>query len=701
MAAAFAVRNIPKWDAKGPSVFTRRSLSDREAAQLVDSKLVDDNKDLAKHVFERLWFTNIAFLLGYHLMRFRGSLTSIEVQPMPSWRRRYVANRMLPMVMRQTSKLVSAPVPWHVQPKSPDIADQLAAAMGTSLLVTKETEFGIPGARWEACLWSVLTGKGFLEVEWDPWANGSRRAYVDPLSSQEIDERKLTPNAKALLEEHGWFREMPNGDVRVKARSPFEVYVPHLLCGTSIESAPWLITREQMPMDEIWNRFDAKKVRQISPDRDQGISTYFIRRIKTLVAQFGYFSSIEERDPDEAATIRTMWQPPCARWPQGRKIVVSSNGVVLENVPHPYKDQRIRYPIAAMDYMPIPSRFWSKSLLEDLIQPQSEYNRDGTTLHEIRDLMGQPKWMCEKGSGINQITNRAGQMVWYNRGHPAPYPVVPQVDSAFHELLRQRHIDDLNTIAAQQDVSQAKAPSGVRSGVAIDLLQEQDDRAVAPAVKSQKQAIEKTGQMILRLAQIHYDQPRLIDMAGAERFQDTLYFKGQDLRDNDNVVLTEGALMPKSKAAETEKVFHSIEIGALDPTNPEEKEMILNTLEVGNSRELFAERLADRRRANIENDKFRQGEMPFPEVKPFDNPQIHLAVHNRFRKSDAYELLPPALQEAVDAHCRIHEEMQMQMVQAQMAMKGAGKGAPGEKGQASQPARKEQTPGPQPARSQG
>ena len=63
-------------------------------------------------------------------------------------------------------------------------------------------------------------------------------------------------------------------------------------------------------------------------------------------------------------------------------------------------------------------------------------------------------------------------------------------------------------------------------------------------------------------------QRRLILRAPQNRFQDVLYFKGGDLKGNDNVVIADGSLMPRSPAAEAEKMSAAWQAGMLNPMNP-------------------------------------------------------------------------------------------------------------------------------------
>lgn len=695
-------RNIPEPEPTGPSWWVKGEIDDKAALALCDQYYDMQKRDLIKHAFERMWYITILFLLGYQMVPRAGQVTTIQANPFPVWKRRYITNRLLPMLMRQVSRMTTQPVGWDVIPNSPDVADQQAAAVAKSFLYAQQKPIGLEDARSECAFWACALGKGFIGVEWDDWAGGSTRVYMNPLQRDPqtgqptpIPSESLQPEQRAFLDQNRWYVEKPSGDIRVSAVSPFEIVVPVLATRSSIDSAPWLMRVRQETADWCWNRFDPARLKDVRPDRDVSLSNYYQRRLKTIIAMFGYFTGFEEREEkEELITVRELWLPPTKRLPDGRRIVCSRDHVLV-NEPHPLKDQRIKYPFAAWDYSKLGDRFWSKGMLEDMLHPQAELNRSRSVVHQIRDLMGQPKWAIEKGSGISMITSEPGQNVFYNKTSRPPVPIVAAMDHTLHENIVAHVLDDMNTQAAQSDVTQAKIPPSVRSGVAIQSLQEKDDSVIGPTIRSGELCMETVGQHVLKFAARHYTDYRLIAMHGQERAADILYFRGSDLRNNDRVHIKSGSLMPKSAASTSEKTLELIQLGVLNPQTPQHARIIAKALDFGYMEPLFIELEADERRAEIENDMFRnpnpEGRMPI--VRPWDNHMTHMEIHNRFRKSDTYEMAPPEIQAAVDAHCQIHEEFISQMLEMQQAQTLTAKGAPGEKGEASQPSKSQPTPG--------
>jgi hypothetical protein len=73
---------------------------------------------------------------------------------------------------------------------------------------------------------------------------------------------------------------------------------------------------------------------------------------------------------------------------------------------------------------------------------------------------------------------------------------------------------------------------------------------------------------------------------------------------------------------------------------------------------------------------------PLVPVNEWDNHQIHIEVHNRFRKSQEFELLPEEVRTEFATHIRYH---QVQMMIAQGGMMGQGQQIPQDSSGGGQP----------------
>jgi hypothetical protein len=101
---------------------------------------------------------------------------------------------------------------------------------------------------------------------------------------------------------------------------------------------------------------------------------------------------------------------------------------------------------------------------------------------------------------------------------------------------------------------------------------------------------------------------------------------------------------------------------------------------------VIEDELIDEKMAEYENSAMSSHDDPvFMEPRDFENHEVHIRIHNRYRKSIEYRQLPDAQKKQLDAHVEMHQQFLQQMLMAQKKMMMDMRGAPGEKGQASQP----------------
>ena len=51
---------------------------------------------------------------------------------------------------------------------------------------------------------------------------------------------------------------------------------------------------------------------------------------------------------------------------------------------------------------------------------------------------------------------------------------------------------------------------------------------------------------------------------------------------------------------------------------------------------------------------------PVVSVNTWDNHEVHIQIHNKFRKSQAFELLPDEIKQALEQHVNQHKQVMMQ-----------------------------------------
>ena len=656
----------------------RRRYTDEEALELVQRGSLSETatKDPAKRALERLWFRCVSWYIGQNtnaadaLFYSHPDLADLVAEPDSS----YSANHIMPLVLRQVARLSQNDGKYEALPKTPDHADKRAAKVAERIWHHFHRELDFKSVRSEVAFWAVICGTGFGLVEWDPDHGEKRRRYSNPFG----EDVPLEPEHERFLESMGEFEDVAEGDLILEAISPFQVTVPGDF--TRLETMPWLILERVRSIDWLHEHYPEHASKIQPQDLNMTMSSQYWRRLASIVRNSGFaVGGLGSIVDNESVIIREFWRPPSAMVKDGARIV-ACNGQLLANEPHPQVSHgvNIRFPLRMMRYALAPGRFWGVGMVEHLIGPQAEYNRAREQLSKHRDQANKAKWLADRGAELTPTPNGDGE-VWEKNPNARVDAVVPPALSQAHVLTPEMALQDMRLIASQSEVSQGQTPPNVRSGVAIRALQERDVETVGYAFEQMEAFCGNMASDALEWAARFMTLPRAIRLYGENRAGDILYFTGADMRGNTRVIVQPRSMAPRSRAAAMENVFTMVELGLINPQDPEDRRYALHTLEVGELDDTFSFIDANVRRAQEENELFFEprfdlvtGMMkPMPDVQPHDDHQIHLREHTRAQLSDRWEQTDPAIKMYLLAHNVKHQQ---EMLKALLAAQQLGAG---------------------------
>lgn len=685
--------------------------SDQEAFNLIRHRVIDGDtgRDSIHLRLQREWFRNIMFYLGIQNARgLQGLHTDIDTSSLGVEENSFgfTANHIVRIVATTVARLSQAKPDASVIPKSPDIEDQEGARVGQFFLDHWGDIFNQRRLRRELATWLATCGTGFSCTDWDDRAGVETESFRNPLRPDDyLDGNTLEDGDRGFLRDLGASEKSRKGSMTKSILAPFQVIVPSHF--TSLEEAPWAAIVQERSLGWVWDHYPEEAKYVVPNEGSDSLNAQYYKRLQSLVNRSGYTQS-RNFDDNESVTVVTLWIPPSGMYPNGAKIVATHN-VLLENSPHPFAeaglDTRIhtefRYPITRFRYLPVPGRFWGTGLVEHLIDPQRDYNRAREQMQAIRDIMATPQWLMPETAQMRSVRNDYGDFwVYRSRFGGKPELQQPPSVSGYHVETEQQAVFDMQTISAQSDASQAQVPEGVRSGVALRALQEQDMMVMGPTIEEMEDGWQEDAKRTLGLTWKFLDEETSIVIYGDSRLADVHIFKGEDLNGNMQVRVRPGSMTPKSQAATQQMMIDMTMAGMLNPGDPDQHQKMMKTMEVGGMDDLYFTRDQDRRRASIENYMFwkpdPKGKAAFPDVDDDDDHETHLQEHLKFKKTDAFELLPPARKFAFEAHMMKHRRAQAAVIQAQMAlmqMSTGGGSPPKPPGEASQPAEKKPTPG--------
>lgn len=657
-----------------------------------------DKHKAARLQYERQWQLNYAFFKGRQNVAFRagvaGSISSGLVVPKaPPHRVRHTTNRIKPIIRTELARLISNKPNASVVPSSISDEDLFAAQAGEQLWESIYYQKQLHKIYTRAAFWVCITGTGFIKDWWD--------------SSSVVKVNEDT----AYM-----------GDIQFGSVTPFHLIVPDLM-EEDIEDQPWIINVYTKPVE--WANAFFK----------ENFVADTVAATEIMGESFFKTQSSDAR-PD-SVLVMEMWLKPGAHklFPQGGmatcvngKIKIFSNEGML------FKHGE--YPFTKFSHIPT-GEFYADSVINDLIEPQREYNRTRSQVIEAKNRMAKPQLIAPQGSvNAASITTQPGQVIFYKHGMspPQPLPLQPLPGYVLQEL--ERTIGDMEDISSQHQISRGQAPNGVTAATAISYLQERDDSPLTSTYQSIEFGWEKLAKHTLSHVNQFWDTERIVSGTGIEGTFDAITLKGSQIASGLDIRVEAGSALPISKAAKQAFLMDMMKMGFIDPNKG------LAMMDMGGVDKLYNELKADERQAKRENLKLRslevqeiiarlnavanakqQAEMfmqqqqiatgtealqrqqnPTPDIPPefadaqqtmavqeqpqmqelpmikgdagfgqdlqsqaplipsesivsvntWDNHQIHIEVHNLFRKSQAFDILPDLVKQQFEAHVQLH-----------------------------------------------
>ena len=656
--------------------------------------------------WEVQWWNNIAMVAGDHYSRYDPGKAQFEDKD-PNWtvalsdkKPRIVVNHSLSVARTELAKLTKSRPIMDVIANSDDPRDIAATKVSKSALDYAEWKFKLPKLSKEAMWWSIVCGVAGMYVGWDYLDDsaGNFEFIIDPLTGEPTfnpDREKQLERMVAAgdLDESQLQKESaPLGEIEYGVFSPFQLLPDP--AAISFSKLNDLITVEIVDVDVLKGWY-GKAAARINPEKTNLGTMERIMMQRAGVANPAYYSTGIN---DNAAYVYTYWLVPnyyrgnnllkdgiYFRWCQGKELDSSDA--------FPFADGRI--PFAFFEHIPSATTIWPDSNIAQIRGLNLEIDKTTSQLIESKDFMSNPMWILATQHKIKgQIKNVAGGIVRYVHvpNVPPPAPIQGLSMPAQVESLLAGMREQILDVSGQSEVSRGNVPTGVRSGVAVAYLQEEDDTKLGPTVDNMEQATALMGSLTLSRFSQFYTVPRIIRFYRSDGKFDAIKFKGADVADNTDVICQPGSAMPKMKAARQQYTLELVSLGILTDPDEIKEELDLGRGEPDNNDK-------NRDQADRENNVMLHGldmkMFTLPEnatdadvqqtvstavpVKAWQNHQIHIDRHTSQMMDQEFDDLSvshPGIVRLFDEHVAQHQQFLAQQQQQQAQMAEAVKGAP-------------------------
>lgn len=582
------------------------SLRKKGLAQMVNAEL--ERRAAERMPYELKWRLNINFEKGEQycdIAEVSGQIYSQEKQYF--WQEREVFNHIAPIIEARLARLSQIRPLMSVRPSGSDESDRQNAMLCRDILHSVYYRLDMPQLIKEATRWSELCGSAFYKVVWDGEAsNGGVRC----------------------------------GDVSVKVCPPFEIF-PDSCSYRDVGQCRSIIHSRIIPCSQIEHIYGVK--------------------VKPISSSVLSKSMLSPERVEDCAVVSEYYQVPDGEFKNGRMLIVASDELIYEGE-LPYingENGKRELPFVKQEAMPDVSGFFGTSVIERCIPIQRAYNAVKNRKHEYLNRAAFGVVAVEEGAvdmnGLEQDGLCPGKVLVYRSGSNPPQMMpVGQLPNEFAREEVQL-LQEFEMISGVSEMMRRSYAGAATSGVALSLLNDQDNTRLAVTSESIRDAAKNIAKMWLRLYRQFATEPRLIQVAGENGSVTKLYFKGSQLSSDDVVHETENELS-QNVTQRRQMLFDLMARGMFSDNGIQnsQKARIFAALGMGDwescdSMASLQEKAAKRENEGIASLK----------VSVADDHGVHLQEHGRYMMTEEFEKAEredPARAQAMTRHYIEHLE---------------------------------------------
>ncbi len=569
---------------------------------------------------EKQWELDLEFLAGnqYCEISPRGEVE--EEEKYYYWQNRGAFNHIAPIIDSRVAKLTKMKPIMSVKAAGAEESDVKNAKLATALVNSSYQRLSLGDVISKTTGWSESCGTGFYFIGWNPDA-GKLLGEVD---------------GKKVFE----------GDVVVESVSPFEIY-PDSLCYENIENCESIIRARAMKTADV--------------ERLYGITV-----AGEDVKVFGVDKAATGKSiVHDSVLVLEKYERPTADFPDGR-LIVACEKTILYMGELPYVngvEGRRGFPFVKQNSIDKAGCFFGMSMVERLIPVQKAYNAVKNRKQEFLNRLTMGVVAVEDGSvDTDELAEEGlspGKIIVYRQG--ANPPALMGTGTMPTDLNREedRLLNEFILLSGVSEFSRSTDVAAGTSGVALQLLIEQEDARLNAVTENVRSAIRETAKQMIRLFKQFATSTRLLRTAGEQGKVELYYFNSSDLGSDDVVFDTESELS-YTPAQKKSAVYELIDAGLLtDDTgklSERTKAKLLEILGFGsidNTLDIESLHINKADEENLSGFKKPIG------VDEYDDHELHIAEHTRFllsAESEGVRKNPETKENALE-HLRAHKTM--------------------------------------------
>lgn len=581
-----------------------------------------------RRALEQQWNLNMNFLAGNQYCDIAPNGEISDDESGFCWQNKGVYNHIAPIIETRVAKLARVRPVMSVRAAGNEEADLKTARISSDVLNATCNRAGLDGVIAKTTLWSETLGTGFYRVVW----NGGAGKVLGVVDGKSVSE----------------------GDVEIISVSPYEIF-PESLYRSDLSEQRSIIYARAVNVDDIESvygvRVEGSETDVFTLSKVKGSKKYVANRLTGTTA------------PDSAVVIER-YERPSKKFPNGRVVTIAGD-TLLSVTTLPYingVDGTRDFPFVKQDCISQAGSFFGTSVIERIIPLQRAFNAVKNRKHEFINRISMGVVTVEDGSvDVDELAEgglEPGKVLVYRQGFAPPRMMASESLPFDFSGEEERLASEFITVSGVSEISRnSSIPINVTSGVALQLLIEQDETRLSITAENVRRAIKAVAKQIIRLFRQFAPKSRLMKIAGNNKTSEVFYFNSSDLTSDDVVFDTENELS-YTPAQKKTSVMELLSTGLLADSDgnlsQRTKAKILEIMGYGsfdNVQDLTSLHIS---RAQAENLEMQKNYVP---VEDYDDHSVHIAEHIRFLLSGELELVKDraATKENVVKHIKEHK----------------------------------------------
>lgn len=556
--------------------------------------------------------------------------------------RKIVANHLFDLTKNRASRLIKFRPAVAILPTNDELRDKLSAKACKALLDHIWYENDFEGTiQLQLATHAMIMGESYLFIGWDESKGPVSPAYLEakkkhgdkiPLMDETGQQRKDEFGNLIFVE-----KEVRIGDVEYRVELSPEVLLDKK---NRMEEVLHCYTSRMIDAEALRIQYPAKAA-EIRLHNDQYYD-YDRMELKPTRNQVKVYTFIAKRQPGME---------------KGRRIVFTRD-CILENDVSPYSMQGL--PFVRFTDLDFPGELHGHSFFEIIKGLTGTYNNLTNIILRNLLLVSHPKWMVPAGSAsIDKLGNDV-TIVQY-KGPTPPTLAVAQTTPPEVYNFRQQLREEFQQIAGVFGVSRGEPPPGIKAGVALQFLSEQESERYNELSLKWNETIRQTAELTLSVAHDYYDESdeRMVMVLGKNNEYMSEFFDAADLNHDYDIRIQNSSALPKSVAARTQTLLD------LSERFPDKftGEQVIDMLDLAQSDKFVDAATVAVRTAEAETEKLLQikpAEAQSLAPTEFENHVIHWRTHTRQVQEFSFKYkTPPDRQQNLIDHIRAHEMLMM------------------------------------------